>query len=423
MNPRITPGAAAALFTLCLCACSDAASDASASSAPDLGPTKADGGADGGGGQAVSGGAGGGAGEQVSPGGEGGAGGQALPGGSGGSGGFGGSGGQPSPGGTGGLTPDAPCDLPNGPDARTADYDVEMARFVGRLQAYADCRKPGFLVFPQNAPELARIPGYLNVVSGIGKEDLYYGAEADAEPTDPQQTADWERDLDLFVQAGRLVLTIDYPFTDEDVSEYDPETLERIDDAYSRAEAKGYVPYAGVRNLGEVSVNPGHEPAGHAAPVTRTQDVHNWVDLLQPPGDLDRADYVAYLADLRFDLMVIDAEYDAEILTEAELAAVHLGSGALVVSYLSIGEAETYRAYWEADWDADGDGRPDAGAPAWLGDSNPSWPDNYKVRYWMPGWQRVILQRVDDLIDAGFDGAYLDIIDAWECFDFGDCQE
>jgi cysteinyl-tRNA synthetase len=285
------------------------------------------------------------------------------------------------------------------------------------------CRKPGFLVFPQNAPELARIPGYLNVVSGIGKEDLYYGAEADAEPTDPQQTADWERDLDLFVQAGRLVLTIDYPFTDEDVAEYDAETQARIDDAYARAEAKGYVPYAGVRNLGEVALNPGHEPTGHAAPVTRTQDVHNWVDLLQPPGGLDRADYVAYLADLRFDLMVIDAEYDAEILREDELAAVHLGSGALVVSYLSIGEAETYRDYWDADWDADGDGRPDAGAPAWLGDSNPAWPDNYKVRYWMPGWQRIVLQRVDALIDAGFDGAYLDIIDAWECFDSGDCRE
>ena len=118
----------------------------------------------------------------------------------------------------------------------------------------------------------------------------------------------------------------------------------------------------------------------------------------------------------------IECEF-AALMTDAELAAVHLGSGALVISYLSIGEAENYRAYWNEAWDADGDGHPDAGAPAWLGESNPAWPDNYKVRYWMPGWQRIMLQRIDALIDAGFDGTYLDIIDAWECFDSGECQE
>ena len=144
MNARTLRAASVALFSLGVWACSDATSDATASSAADLGPAKADGGS---GGEA-SGGDTGGSGGVDNPGG---AGGEMAAGGTGGEPDPGGAGGQPSPGGTGGLTPDDPCTLPEGPDARTADYDLEMARFVGRLQAYADCRKPGFLVFPQNA--------------------------------------------------------------------------------------------------------------------------------------------------------------------------------------------------------------------------------------------------------------------------------
>ena len=57
---------------------------------------------------------------------------------------------------------------------------------------------------------------------------------------------------------------------------------------------------------------------------------------------------------------------------------------------MSIGEAETYRWYWKKAWDANLDGVPDKGAPSWLGRSNPDWLDNYKVRFWEPGWQKLI---------------------------------
>jgi cysteinyl-tRNA synthetase len=61
-------------------------------------------------------------------------------------------------------------------------------------------------------------------------------------------------------------------------------------------------------------------------------------------------------------------------------------------------------------------------APSWLGPSNPRWGGNYKVRYWEPGWQAVILGTADGagktpldrIIDAGFDGVYLDIVDGFE---------
>lgn len=93
-----------------------------------------------------------------------------------------------------------------------------------------------------------------------------------------------------------------------------------------------------------------------------------------------------------------------------------------LLAYLSIGEAEDYRDYWDPAW-VDEDGNPIPGvAPPWLGPTNPDWPGNYKVRYWYPEWQALIFGTatgpdatpLDRIINQGFDGVYLDIIDAYE---------
>ena len=48
------------------------------------------------------------------------------------------------------------------------------------------------------------------------------------------------------------------------------------------------------------------------------------------------------------------------------------GGSLLVIAYMSIGEAENYRYYWQEEWE----GNP----PSWLAEKNPDFPDNYKVR-------------------------------------------
>ena len=125
----------------------------------------------------------------------------------------------------------------------------------------------------------------------------------------------------------------------------------------------------------------------------------------------------------RFDLVITDyAENGREAtrFTPGQIAALqHSPGGAKrVLAYMSIGEAETYRWYWQKAWDANGDGVPDPGAPSWLGRSNPDWTDNYKVRFWDPGWQQIVYgtpeSYLDKIIADGYDGVYLDIIDAYE---------
>jgi cysteinyl-tRNA synthetase len=113
-----------------------------------------------------------------------------------------------------------------------------------------------------------------------------------------------------------------------------------------------------------------------------------------------------------FDLIVTDYSLDGS--ATAKLSATDVSTlrsgGRVALAYLSIGEAERYRFYWQPAWHP--------GSPSWLGPANPSYPDNFKVRYWDAAWQSLIFGApgayLDQIIDQGFDGVYLDVIDAFE---------
>ncbi len=105
--------------------------------------------------------------------------------------------------------------------------------------------------------------------------------------------------------------------------------------------------------------------------------------------------------------------------SHGELDAIRAAyPGRRLLSYLSIGEAEDYRDYWVRAWDARRDGQPDPGAPRWLLPQNPEWKGNYRVRYWSPEWQALVLAELDRCFEAGFDGLYLDLVDAFENFEY-----
>lgn len=116
-----------------------------------------------------------------------------------------------------------------------------------------------------------------------------------------------------------------------------------------------------------------------------------------------------------FDLIVMDYSSDGSESGEfssTEIAQI-TNSGKLAISYISIGEAENYRYYWDENWDANSDGIPDNGSPEWLGNENPDWKGNYKVRFWDEQWQNIIFNYIDKIIAQEFNGIYCDIIDAY----------
>ena len=82
------------------------------------------------------------------------------------------------------------------------------------------------------------------------------------------------------------------------------------------------------------------------------------------------------------------------------------GARRQVIGYLSIGEAENWRSYWRSCCAG--------GSPGWLTSKTQGWAGNYVVRYWDPAWKAIVRRQLDAIIDAGFDGVYLDRADSWE---------
>lgn len=156
----------------------------------------------------------------------------------------------------------------------------------------------------------------------------------------------------------------------------------------------------------------------------RGHGLNHWCYLLQGRNGTPLNPNTVTGADAQLAVMDYSADGTAGgEFTSDQIAAVK-APGKVVLAYMSIGEAESYRFYWNTAWTTK-KGRLTSSAPAWLAKQDPDWPGNFKVRYWMPEWQQIIFgddtntaakSYVDRIIDAGFDGVYLDIIDAFEYF-------
>ena len=117
-----------------------------------------------------------------------------------------------------------------------------------------------------------------------------------------------------------------------------------------------------------------------------------------------------------YDVVIIDVEHEAVAketrLTKEEVDGMKKkpdGGRRLVMAYFSIGEAEGYRSYWKSEWNKT--------KPSWVGKENKEWKNNFLVKYWEPDWQKIVFGSPDAMADkvlaAGFDGFYLDRVDAY----------
>lgn len=107
------------------------------------------------------------------------------------------------------------------------------------------------------------------------------------------------------------------------------------------------------------------------------------------------------------DLWVMDYMVDGKELTKTQTDLLR-NDHKMMISYMSIGEAEEYRFYYPK-------------MPKDLkGPSNPDFPNNFTVNYWDPRWQDIFLSKEDGylkrIMDGGFNGVFMDIIDAFERF-------
>lgn len=300
-------------------------------------------------------------------------------------------------------------------DEDVRDYRTEMRSFVQRISSYARSHHSNFIVIPQNGQELltengeedgAKATAYIAAIDGTGREDLFYGYDEDNVPTPAAESEYMVAFLDIAEDEHIEALVTDYCWTPS-----------YVDDSYSRNEMHGYISFAAHRReLDSIPIHPLSPHNENTSNIHALSDARNFLYLIDPALFADKTDFLNSLASTNYDLLIIDLFVDGEALLPQDVSSLKIKENhadRLVIAYMSIGEAEDYRYYWNPQWET--------APPEWMEEENPDWPGNFRVQYWHPDWQAIVFGNDSSyckrIIDAGFDGIYLDIIDAFEYFE------
>lgn len=299
---------------------------------------------------------------------------------------------------------------------QTRNYREDMRQFVIGIADYARSIDTDFIIIPQNGQDLCVTGGaadgalateYIAHIDGQGREELYYGFDNnDDQPTPSPETTHWKAYLDRLNDAGVKVLVTDYCSSPTNV-----------DNSYAWNNASNFLSFAAnARDLNTIPTIPLEPWQVNSNNIVSLQEAKNFLYLINPDQYTTKTALLEALAATNYDVIIMDAFFDEWAYTPAELELIRTkanGGQRLLIAYMSIGEAEDYRNYWDATWSVS--------PPDWLLASNPDWPGNYKVNYWDPAWQAIICGNstsyTHQLLTSGFDGAYLDLIDAFEYFE------
>ncbi len=174
---------------------------------------------------------------------------------------------------------------------------------------------------------------------------------------------------------------------------------------------------ADQRELNNIPAYPASIYSENNNVVVSLNQVKNFLYLINPASYYTKTDFINAITATNYDLLIMDYFFDdgTEFSSTqiAQLKQKANGGQRLLLAYMSIGEAEDYRYYWQESWNSQ--------KPYWIASENPDWQGNYKVEYWDEAWKNIIYGNDDSyikkIIDAGFNGVYLDIIDAFEYFE------
>ncbi|MCK5897874.1 MAG: endo alpha-1,4 polygalactosaminidase [Methylococcales bacterium] len=295
------------------------------------------------------------------------------------------------------------------------DYRQSMRDFVISLSKDAKKHRPNFIIIPQNGQELITSTGdangklqteYLNAIDATGRESMFYGYHQDNQKT-PVEEREFLRKLSLLNKNNNVpVLATDYCASKT-----------KMDDSYTINQKNGFISFAAPkRNLTVIPNYPAKIHNENTSDITQISQAKNFLYLINGDAYPSKATFIKAVVKTNYDVIIMDLFHNEQVFTQKDINRLKIkdnGGKRLLIAYMSIGEAEDYRYYWQKKWRSH--------KPKWLEAENPDWAGNYKVKYWGSGWQSIIFGHknsyLNKIISAGFDGAYLDIIDGFEYFE------
>ena len=287
-------------------------------------------------------------------------------------------------------------------EMKAAENAVQMQKFVQDISAYAREIRPDFIIIPQNGAELAFneaepdygiLDSYIAAIDGIGNEELFY----DGGPEVDHYRLNMLRTLKNFVK----IMVSDFVSDDANLS-----------DSISRSLNEGFIAFPRSGDNHDYKNIPSAVTGANENDIDSLDDARNFLYMINPAHFAAKQAMLDAIAATNYDVVLIDLFFKGNILAESDierLKAKNNGKRRLVISYMNIGSAEMFRYYWRQEWKK--------GSPSWIKKEYDGYPDEYYVEYWHPQWRDIIFSGdnsyLKKIIDAGFDGAYLDNVEAY----------
>lgn len=285
---------------------------------------------------------------------------------------------------------------------RSENAALKMREFVIELSEYAKGKDPDFLVIPQNGIELCFnyetisdgiSIDYMNAIDGVGVEELFYNSGTAVEDGRIAQAEE--------IGLTKSVLVADYVNPNSNMV-----------DAFAQNDNRGFIPFPRAANGYDYQFIPDSVHNENSNDINSLADAQNFLYLISTSTYSSKAAFVNAIAASNFDVILVDLFYGDEELTAADIQSIKTkanGGNRLVIAYMNIGAAETYRYYWQEKWKK--------GRPGWIKKEYDGYPDEYWVKFWKKDWKEIIYGNdasyTKKILNAGFDGAYLDNIEGY----------
>lgn len=294
-------------------------------------------------------------------------------------------------------------------EKRSDKAGEKMQDFVINISHYAKAQNPNFLIIPQNGIELAfnyldpsdgLHTEYMAAIDGMGVEELFYnGAYA----------LDNERlSMLQHIKSSKKIMVSEYVANNANIS-----------DAIHKNLHEGFICFP--RNADNYHYTQIPDSATHSNNnnITHLQQAQNYLYLISTDNFSSKQDMLNAIATTNFDVVLIDLFFDKTPLTPSDVNQLKTkanGGQRLVISYINIGSAEKFRYYWKNSWGLH--------HPLWLKKRYEGYNDEFWVKFWKKEWQEIIFGNdssyMKKIINAGFDGAYLDNVEAYYFLYFKD---
>ncbi len=289
-----------------------------------------------------------------------------------------------------------------GKEKKTTKAGVKMQEFIQEIGHYTRGYNSQFILIPQNGEELLYTDldeekginqTFLNSIDGWGIEELFYNGDKGAD--------EYRLNMCRKMVPSKVVLVADYLNSDS----YEADARQQCID-------NGFLSFPRLTTNYDYKEIPSTVFEQNQNDVLVLADAKNYLYLLSTSNYSSKESYLNAIKNTNFDLVIMDAFFDDDLLTAAEINSLKTkvdGGKRLIVGYVSIGSAEKYRYYWKKTYALH--------HPTWLKKRYDGYKDEFWVKYWNKDWKEIMYGNDDSyfkkIIDSNFDGAFLDNVEAF----------